>query len=662
MKFTGVAALAVLAAGGSAWAQAPAAPPASAFGRIPAVQDIAISPNGQTIMTLGGGPSQRAITFATIDKPGLPALDLGAVKALGVDWIGDDYAVAEIELWHEGSGPKSSYAFARDVAITPQAKAVSRFLEGDPVSQAAGRLPVVGQTRGPSPKAIVLGLRDSSGPQGGQDTRLKRKGQDQGFLPALLSVDPATGKGALLELGGFDTIGWDLDLTGEARVREDIDDLTHKFSLYARQKGSRAWKPILANLDEEAWVNYLGYSDPEDSIYLQQPGPEGDQVVRRRLADGVTEAVGRPAKGLSISVLFDHRRGSAIGLASGGEQTVIEWLDPELGGVHAALSRAFKGKTVGLYDWSDDRTRFLVRVSAQASPAEWYLFDKARKELSPLGEEYPELKGAALGQTRWFTYKARDGLEIGAYLTLPPGASPGAKAPLIVLPHGGPRSRDDNDFDWLTQFLATRGYAVLRPQFRGSTGFGRAFELAGRGEWGGKMQTDLLDGIAAVASNGEADPARVCIVGWSFGGYAALAGATLHPEAYRCAASIAGISDLGLLVKEELQSSGSDSANMRDLRRLLAGASPELISSTSPLQNVAAVRAPVLLIHGDRDHVVEIEQSEKMAAALKAASKPVEFLTIKGDDHGLAQSANRVQLLQALEAFLAKNLPVKSAS
>jgi dipeptidyl aminopeptidase/acylaminoacyl peptidase len=659
MKSVLLAAASVAAMSGGAWAQV-APPPASAFGRIPAVQDIAISPNGQTIATLGGSPTQRMLTFATIDKPGLPILDLGAVKALSVDWVGDNYAVAQIELWHEGPGPKSSYAYARDISITPEGKAVARFLDGDPASQAAGWLPVIGTTQGSAAKAIVLGLRDSTGAEGGQDTRLKRKGERQGFVPALLSVDPATGKGALLEKGDFDTWNWEVDLTGEARVREDTDDITHRFSLFARPKGTRPWKSIVVNQDEEAWVNYLGYSDPEDAIYLGQPGAEGDQVMRRRLSDGALEAVGHPGKGLSVSVVWDPRRKAAIGLASGGEKLSIEWLDAELGGVHTALSKVFKSKTVSLYDWSEDRTRFLVRVDAQASPAEWYLFDKARKELSPLGEEYPELKGVALGRTKWLTYKARDGLDIPAYLTLPPGASEtGAKAPLIVLPHGGPRSRDDNGFDWLTQFLATRGYAVLRPQFRGSTGFGRAFELAGRGEWGGKMQTDLLDGIAAVASSGDADPARVCIVGWSFGGYAALAGATLHPEAYKCAASIAGISDLGLLLKEELQSTGSESASMRDLRRLLAGASPAMISATSPLQNVASVRAPVLLVHADRDRVVEIEQSEKMAAALKTAGKQVDFVTIKDDDHGLAQSASRTQLLETLETFLAKNLPVK---
>ena len=150
---------------------------------------------------------------------------------------------------------------------------------------------------------------------------------------------------------------------------------------------------------------------------------------------------------------------------------------------------------------------------------------------------------AALGSIRITSFKARDGTQIPAYLTLPPG-SEGKKLPLVVLPHGGPESRDWPQFDWWSQFLATRGYAVLQPQFRGSTGFGEAFRLAGRRQWGGLMQDDVTDGVQALISDGTADPGRVCIVGASYGGYAALAGATFTPQLYHCAASINGVSDL----------------------------------------------------------------------------------------------------------------------
>lgn len=633
-------------------------PPASAFGRIPALQSVEISPNGQSVAFLGGPPDDRSLSFAVMDQPGLRVLKLGDVETVGIRWVGDSYVLARVAYWKQ-IDPKRNYRLERNIAVTPEGKAVSRLLDGDLPSQYLVEQPVVGVVGGAHPRAIVLGLRASAGAAQDANTRMARKGERDDFQKMLWSVDPATGRGVQLELGDFDTQYWDVDLAGEARVRVNVDELTHRLNLYGRAKGAKTWSLLVGDAEEDTWGGFHGYSDPDDAVYLETRTGDAVQLVRRRLADGVVTPVGHPVTGLSPSLVWDETRGTAVGVASGGERRQVEWLDPEVGGVHGALSRAFKDKTVELMGWSADRARYVVRISSGSSPGAWYLFDRPKKELSPLGEEYPELKDASFGTTTWITYKARDGLEIPAYLTLPPGApSAGRKPPLIVLPHGGPASRDDADFDWLTQYLATRGYAVLRPQFRGSAGFGRAFLLAGRGEWAGKAQTDLLDGIAAVAAQGQADASRTCIVGWSFGGYAALAGATLHPEAYRCAASMAGISDLGLLIGESLRAYGADSWTLRDLRRQLADAGNDKLKATSPLRQAASAQAPVLLMHGDQDTIVPIEQSRLMAEALKAAGKPVDFVAFPGENHYLLKSADRTLMLETLGAFLAKNLPV----
>lgn len=656
MRVFGVVAAVAATWGGVAQAQVAAPPPASAFGRIPAIQQAAISPNGQTVAMLGGSVTDRSLSFATIDKPGLPTLNLGSVNAVSIRWAGDEYVLARVAVW-EKIGAKNTYRFERNISVTPDAKPMARLLEQDTLSQQLISQPVLGVTPSPNARAFVVGLQPASGPAASNDTRLKRKGEEDYRILALWNVDPATGKGVLAERGTYDTQTWALDLTGESRLRVDVDDLTHKFSLMGRPKGAKQWTVVEADLPEdEGWDGYGGYSDPDDAVYLTQAGAGGYQLVRRSLKDGAVTPVGQPAPG-GLLLIWDERRGAVVGLRSASLESGVQWLDPAIGGVHAALSKVFKGQKVELEDWSSDRTRFVARVNAQSAPAVWYLFDKARKELSPIGDEYPELKGVQFGATRSFTYKARDGLEIAAYLTLPPGPA-GMKRPLVVLPHGGPASRDTDDFDWLTQFLATRGYAVLRPQFRGSTGFGREFEVAGRGEWGGKMQTDLLDGIAAAAATGEVDPDRTCVVGVSFGGYAALAGATLHPEAYRCAASVAGISDLGVLIGDNKRKFEPDSSTVRDLRRMLGDAGSAQLRATSPLQQVAAARAPILLIHGDRDGVVPIAQSELMADALTRAGKPVQFVTLAGEGHDLLNPGTRTQMLQTLEAFLAKNLPV----
>lgn len=633
----------------SAPAQA-APPPAAAFGRTPAVADVAISPNGQRVAILGGSSDQKSVSIATIDDPNLPTLPLGKAEAVSLTWAGDDYVLARLAYW-EKTGPRLAYRFERNVAITPQAQAVSRLLDGDAFSQYLVSQPVLGIASGPPARVFVMGLApiDASG---GMDTRLKRKGEE-GWAPTLMKVDPATGKGARVATGDPDTISWELDAAGEPRVRLNIDELNHRFSVFAAGKGRAQWIQVWQGADFESRRQYMGYSAPEDAIYLLK----GEQAVRRRLADGVEEAVGPSLANASPSMVWDNRRVQPVGIRTGGEKRQTHWLDLEIGAVHAALSKAFKGQEVTLHDWSADRSRFVLWTGSPTSPPVWYLFDKTRKELSPLGETYPELKGAELGRTSWITYKARDGLEIPAYLTLPPGAPAAGKLPLIVLPHGGPKSRDTYDFDFIVQFLATRGYAVLQPQFRGSWGFGGAFEKAGEGEWGGKMQTDLLDGIAAVAARGQIDPARVCIVGASFGGYAALAGATMHPASYKCAASIAGISDLGLLLGESGRAYGDDSGSFNELRATLGAATKGKLDATSPARLAGNVQAPILLIHGDQDTVVMPSQSELMASALKAAGKPYEYVVLQNENHYLSHSATRIQTLEALERFLAKNLP-----
>lgn len=662
-KSFGAAAILSVVAAQAALAQAPtgapaAAPPASAFGRLPAVQDTAMSPGGDKLAILGGPPESRSVRFATIDQPGEARLALGDVPTMEVRWAGDKHLLVRVAYW-KTVGPRNAYRFERNVVVDSEGKVVSTLLEGDEASSYALSQPVVGVVAGDKPKAFVLGLVEAvDNGSGNLNTRLVRKEVANPQMWSLWRVDVAKGNGVIAERGTPDTKSWSIDATGEARVRVDRDLFSHKTKIYARAKGEKQWRP-LPGVEPEA--TYMGYSDVEDAAFMARRAPGGvQQLVRIRLADGVVEPVGKPVTNLDIGLMWDEHLTKPAAIVSGGERPTYEWLDAQLGQVHAALSRAFKGRDVRLSGWSKDRTRYIVRVTAPDLPATWYLYDRARKELSPVGEEYPELKDKALGQSRWLTYKARDGLEIPAYLTLPAGAAADSgKHPLIVLPHGGPAARDTFDFDWWAQFLATRGYAVLQPQFRGSAGFGDDFEAAGALEWGAKVQTDLLDGVARLAADGVVDPARVCIVGASFGGYSALAGATLHPEAYRCAISVNGVSDLPQMLSETVTAYGNESESFRYWRRQMGNTytDPTALTSVSPARQVTKDTPPVLLIWGERDTTVAPAQSERMRAAMAAARRPVESVMLEKDDHYLSSSASRTRMLEATEQFLAKHLP-----
>jgi dipeptidyl aminopeptidase/acylaminoacyl peptidase len=254
------------------------------------------------------------------------------------------------------------------------------------------------------------------------------------------------------------------------------------------------------------------------------------------------------------------------------------------------------------------------------------------------------------------SYKAADGLAMDGVLTLPPGRDPKG-LPVVVLPHGGPSADNRVEFDWWAQAFASRGYAVFQPNFRGSTNRGDAFRRAGYGEWGRKMQTDLSDGLAELGRRGIVDPSRACIVGASYGGYAALAGVTLQQGVYRCAASVAGVADINLMYDTDVRESGNSRMTWKSLREALGD--PKGYAAISPRRFAARADAPILLVHGRDDTVVPLRQSQVMADALKDAGKPYELVVLAGEDHWLSRGETRKQMLAATVAFVEKNNPAR---
>jgi dipeptidyl aminopeptidase/acylaminoacyl peptidase len=252
-------------------------------------------------------------------------------------------------------------------------------------------------------------------------------------------------------------------------------------------------------------------------------------------------------------------------------------------------------------------------------------------------------------------YKARDGLEIPGYLTLPAGRE--AKGlPLVILPHGGPYGvRDTLRYDPEVQFLASRGYAVLQPNYRGSESYGLAFHKRGEGEWGRKMQDDLDDGMDWLVARGIVDPKRACLVGSSYGGYAAAWGATRNPERYRCAASFAGVFDLRTQLRYTREF--LISKVYREYKQTVKGPETFDLDSVSPLREVKRLKVPLLLIHGDDDSIVPVEQSKSYASALKSAGKAHDLHIIKNEGHGFREKGSFALYLGKLEAFLAQHNP-----
>jgi dipeptidyl aminopeptidase/acylaminoacyl peptidase len=321
------------------------------------------------------------------------------------------------------------------------------------------------------------------------------------------------------------------------------------------------------------------------------------------------------------------------------------------------IDAALPGRDNRITQISHDGRRYLVYSSGNAQPGRYYFGDRETGALALIGETYPELVRGPLAGKQAQAIKARDGLAMRVYLTLPGGRRVGDKAaplPLVLLPHGGPQSRDDADFDDWTEFLADRGYAVLQVNFRGSDGYGHAFKEAGLKRWGLEMQDDLTDAVQWAIAQGVADPARICIAGASYGGYAALMGAVKTPELYRCAVSFAGVADLPDLVMHMTDYIGGQAAAERLIGEVWGDRSR--LRATSPALHAERIRAPVLLLHGTADRSVPVQQSQGMARALKSAGKAHRYIEQEGGDHHLSRQGHRTEFFRELETFLDQHI------
>lgn len=292
----------------------------------------------------------------------------------------------------------------------------------------------------------------------------------------------------------------------------------------------------------------------------------------------------------------------------------------------------------------------IVRAFDADRPPSFYLLSLSDQKLALLGHANPDLAQSALAPVRTVSYEARDGLALRAVLTLPKGRE-ARNLPIIVLPHGGPRARDAETWDWWAQFLADRGYAVIQPNYRGSTGYGTALTDAGDGEWGLKMQDDVDDALAWAVSEGIADPGRACIVGGSYGGYVAMRAAERNPDLYRCAITFAGVADLDAMLR-------ADRGFYNELATVdyWKGRAPDF-AAVSPLQRPDKVGIPVLVVHGRRDLRVPVAQSRDYVAALRKAGKDVTYVEQREGDHYFSREEDRRQFLQAMEAFLDQHNP-----
>ena len=645
----------LLAAASDARAERPSS--AKLFGRTPAFAQIALSPDGRLLAIDRSDADGTEIIIRAADRPEpRRRVHLNPDEKLRkLAWATNDHLLIEISEAVQVDGQstaRSQWEVWRTLSVPAEGGEPTLMLLGDPRRQGLTSATVLAAT--PVRKALTMSAWSltSATEKRATGSSLSNARRDSGWVNTLFEVDIDNGKGRPVERGTAYTIAWLVTPQGQPIARSEWRADVGEFT--ALTKDDRRWRRV--------------YRSDRPDMSLSGMTADGQAVVGlTRMQAEYAKAWRFPIDGSEPSILFgsvaadvtdvvsDAYTGIVVGFRTGGIRPAQHWIDTEWERQQRTLDQLFPGRDVSIIQRSRDGSRLIARVESPAHPPVFRMVDLETGHQQLLGEAYPWLGGVALGEMRAIEYEARDGRTIPAYLTLPPGR-PEKPLALVVTPHGGPEARDEYAFDWQSQFLATRGYAVLRPQFRGSSGFGHSHAVAGYRQWGGTMQDDVSDGVRHLIETGLVDAERVCIAGTSYGGYAALAGAAFTPDLYACAISINGVSDLPGMISHVSSRAGEQSDELAYWRKHIGPATDPQVAAASPARAADEIEAPVLLLHGIDDTIVPAAQSETMAAALDAAGKEYTFVQLAGEDHWLSRESTRVQVLLELEDFLAAHL------
>jgi dienelactone hydrolase len=616
-----------------------------AYGRLPRIEDVALSPDGTRVAFVKTeGDTRIAAVVSLASHEMLRGVRVGEQKLRAIHWADNDRllivstATTYINSpWGPYGGPRGEWAQLKVLDVRSgnlfEAPTADR-VKGVDVVKAVLAVPSIRRIQNHT-VLFVPGVQIAPA------------------APALIRVDLDTRESRVVRPAQVGSFGWILDDSGAVTAEEAYDEHEHRWSIFANAGGH--FHEVASGHGEIDFPELLGRGLDADSLLLSEIKDGEVEWRSLSLKDGSIGAPLALKRGVEAP-LYDPDSEHLIGGIHEADSVQYLFFVPGLQDKWNAVLAAFDGEHVRLASWLPDFSKVIVRVEGARHGLRYELVDVAAGRAVSLGEVYEGISQPF--EVLRITYPAGDGMQIPAYLTLPRGRE-ARRLPLIVLPHGGPAARDTAEFDWWSQALASQGYAVLRPNYRGSD-LGWTFLSAGFGQWGRKMQTDLSDGVRYLAKEGLIDPSRVCIVGASYGGYAALAGVSLDPGVYRCAVSVAGIGNLHHFIQWLGEwRVRSDDRQRRNVDRFLGtkGADDPALDAISPIKHLDAITAPVLLIHGRDDLVVPYAQSEELYEALHSAHKEVEFVPLKAEDHWLSRNATRLQMLETSVAFLRAHNP-----
>jgi len=640
-------------------APAPSGPPSlDELLRKPELNDVALSPDGSLLAVLRQQTrdGKRKAFFELRKSADLEArpstVPLGDFDVDSLVWASNERLLINVSFDKDASGKKTGVWYGDTFVPIPVRRVVSASLDG----RSAALLFNNHQNR----LNNFFDLSEIVDMLPGDKTRILMQSYDsERRVIALYHVDILTGAATLFERGMLNTFAWAVK-DGVPVLRYDISPRRSILSVYSRPVGETEWTKIRdIHKEEGEKLGELGVvsatTDPGKLLAIHRE--DGEETTSLRHLDIKTLTFGAPLMANPDhdvdGAIVDYNN-NLVAACFTRDLFTYDWVDKAMDDRFDALGAALgTPRNVYPYDVSSDLKQMVLKTTAPTDPGAFHYYDFDRKALRRIGDQRPWLTSDRLAPVSVLSVRSRDGVDIPAYLTTPLAAGP---RPLVVMPHGGPELRDSLDWDFFAQALAAQGWLVLQPNFRGSGSYGRSFVAAGEGHWGDRMQDDIDDCVQHVLDSGRVDKSRVAIFGGSYGGYASLMGAVRKPDLYRCAVSIAGISDLEAFLAY-YREDGDDSPSYKVWRTRIGDPRTQraAIRAVSPVNRVAEIRSPVLLIHGLEDGIVEPRQSKLMANALRKADKAVEHIELKGVNHRSWDDDTYRTIMSKGIAFIAKS-------
>lgn len=622
-----------------------AAPPLEAYARPPALEFVTLSPSGDRFALIANDNGARKLFVRFSDGAADFVTDLGDKNLISTDWVSDDRLLvfAKDTVGWKDPSPYFRQQVMGAASIDLRAKTIRVIFEHSKQFLNA----VFGYYGSAENGGHAYGIFGAI-PTGGGTVRTN--GYVISMFPDLYRVDLDSGEMSLIARTSEKSGGFVFDASGAIVAHSTVDAKEGKWTLFAG--GDR---PLDSVRISGGGIALAGLGRTPGAVLVDDlTGPRS--AIREFSATTPGQGVVLAENQDSASVYHERGTGLAMGLAVEAPPGVALF-DEGLQKRFAATARAFPGEQVHLTSYDKAFNRLIVLTDGPGDAGTYWLVNIAKGKAVPIGPVHAGVKAADVAPTRTISFTAADGLALDGVLTLPIG-KPARNLPLVVEPRAAAiGGRAKVGFDLWAQAFASRGYAVFVPNVRGALGYSDAFRQAGEGEYGRKMLTDIADGVAALARSGLVDPKRVCVVGSDYGGYAAVAEVTLQQQPYTCAVAVNGFFDLEALQHWRREKTLTGEEALTRWRAHWGAAKSADLRALSPSVLAARATAPILLLHGDDDIVIPIEQSQRLARALTAAGKPVEFVPMAGAGHDLGGPTVLLALLKAAVAFVEKYNP-----